>query len=77
VIGREAARKRYGAVKKSPLCWPSSGGARCNKQAFPRLQHVTIAELLAGKRPKIPLTMLPYIPAGQYETPVEQLPLGI
>lgn len=36
-----------------------------NKQVFPKLQHITVAELLSGKRPQIPATILPYIPADR------------
>ena len=32
-------------------------------EQFPRLQVITIAELLAGKRPSMPPTALPYIAA--------------
>jgi DNA modification methylase len=34
-----------------------------NNQAFPKVQVITVAELLAGKRPKLPSLMLPYIKA--------------
>jgi DNA modification methylase len=34
-----------------------------NGQAFPRLQHVTIGELLKGKMPKLPTMLRPYIEA--------------
>lgn len=34
-----------------------------NGQTFPKLQHITIAEILANKRPSMPGTILPYIPA--------------
>lgn len=34
-----------------------------NGQTFPRVQVITVAELLAGKRPTMPLTLLPYIQA--------------
>lgn len=36
-----------------------------NGQPFPRLQVITVAELLAGKRPKMPATLLPYIQAAK------------
>ena len=32
-----------------------------NGQVFPRVQTITVAELLKGKRPKMPLTLLPYM----------------
>ncbi len=42
-----------------------------NGQTFPKLQHVTISDLFKGKRPKMPPTLLPYIPAAQREKPAE------
>lgn len=43
----------HGGVYKHPA----------NQQSFPRLQHITIKELLEGKRPEMPGTVLPYIAA--------------
>jgi site-specific DNA-methyltransferase (adenine-specific) len=43
----------HGGVYKHPA----------NGQAYPRLQHITIAELLDGKKPQMPGTVLPYIAA--------------
>jgi hypothetical protein len=37
--------------------WPVNGSM------FPRIQVITIKELLEGKRPKMPTLMLPYIQA--------------
>lgn len=34
-----------------------------NKQTFPKIQTITVSELLAGKRPNLPLTLLPYMKA--------------
>ena len=34
-------------------------------QTFPRLQHITIAELLRGERPDLPLMLRPYIAASK------------
>jgi DNA modification methylase len=34
-----------------------------NAQTYPRLQHITIKELLDGKKPQMPPTVLPYIAA--------------
>ena len=34
-----------------------------NGQTYPRVQIITVAELLRGERPRMPLTILPYIPA--------------
>lgn len=36
-----------------------------SEQTFPKLQHITIAELFSGKRPEMPSTILPYIPADR------------
>lgn len=38
-----------------------------NNQTFPKLQHITVADLMAGKTPKIPPTILPYIAAEKLE----------
>jgi site-specific DNA-methyltransferase (adenine-specific) len=46
-----------------------------NKQVFPKLQHVTVAELLDGKKPQMPLTMLPYIAAEKLQKMATQDPL--
>lgn len=45
----------HGGVYKHPA----------NQQAFPRLQHITIGELLDGKKPQMPGTVLPYIAAAK------------
>lgn len=44
---------------------PSSG------QTFPVLQHVTVSDLLAGHRPKLPLMYKPYIEAKRQRITVE------
>ena len=41
------------------------------KQAFPVLQHVTVAELMAGQRPKLPLMYKPYIEAKRQKINVQ------
>lgn len=46
-----------------------------NGENFPRLQHITIAELLAGKRPKVPPTFPPYVAAPAQTVTVEQAKL--
>lgn len=46
-----------------------------NGQSYPRLQIITTAELLAGKRPDLPPTILPYIAASRYEQSDSSLPL--
>jgi len=41
-------------------------------EAFPRIQLITVDELLSGRKPRIPPTMLPYIQALRAKTPVDQ-----
>jgi len=36
-----------------------------NGQVYPRLQHIIIVELLDGKKPQMPPTVLPYIAADK------------
>ncbi|MGV0663723.1 DNA methyltransferase [Mycobacteroides chelonae] len=43
-----------------------------NGQKYPRLQHITVAELLAKKRPQVPPTFLPYIAAQKHPVTLEQ-----
>ena len=49
--------------------WPANG------QTFPRVQIITIAELLAGKRPQIPLLDTPYPTAERSSDRLEQMTL--
>lgn len=44
-------------------------------EAFPRIQLITVNELLSGKRPRMPATMLPYIQALRAKTPADQASL--
>ena len=44
-----------------------------NDQAFPKIQLVTIADLLAGKRPQMPPTLTPYIQAKRHRPAPNQL----
>ncbi len=47
-----------------------------NGQSFPKIQVMTIKQLLAGKRPQMPLTFLPYIQASRLSAPAgEQSPM--
>lgn len=46
--------------------WPINGAE------FPKIQIVTVQELLAGKRPNLPATMLPYIQASKLSDPATQ-----
>jgi DNA modification methylase len=47
-----------------------------NHQTFPRIQVITIAELLAGKRPQMPTLITPYATAVKAPAQSEQLGLG-
>jgi len=49
--------------------WPVNG------QTFPRLQIATVPDLLAGRRPSMPATLMPYIAAARRSAPVDQLTL--
>lgn len=46
-----------------------------NGQQYPRLQHITVADLLAKKRPEVPPTFLPYIAAQKHTVTLEQTTL--
>lgn len=41
-------------------------------EAFPRIQLITVDELLSGKRPRMPATILPYMQALRAKTPADQ-----
>lgn len=41
-------------------------------EAFPRIQLITVDQLLSGQRPKMPPTLLPYIQALRAKTPADQ-----
>lgn len=43
-----------------------------NSQQYPRLQHITVADLLAKRRPQVPPTFLPYIAAQKHPVTLEQ-----
>jgi DNA modification methylase len=43
-----------------------------NGQTYPRLQHITVADLLKNKRPQVPPTFLPYIAAQRNPVTLEQ-----
>lgn len=49
--------------------WPVNG------QTFPRVQVITVADLLAGKRPRVPQLMLPYIQASRAVRQPDQMDL--
>lgn len=47
-----------------------------NNQKFPKVQIITVEELMSGKQPSMPTTLLPYFQAQRrYDTGVEQLTL--
>ncbi|WP_102145510.1 DNA methyltransferase [Mycobacterium hubeiense] len=46
-----------------------------NGEQYPRLQHITVADLLAKKRPQVPPTFLPYIAAQKHTVTLEQTTL--
>lgn len=50
--------------------WPTNG------QSYPRVQVITVAELLSGKRPDMPPPILPYIQAARAAAPIEQMTFG-
>lgn len=45
------------------LCHPITYAVSLTSATYPRVQIVTIADLLSGKRPKMPTAILPYIQA--------------
>ena len=49
--------------------WPVNG------QTFPRIQVITVADLLAGKRPRMPQLMLPYVQASKAVPQLDQMDL--
>ena len=58
------------ARKSGDYVWPVDG------RKFPRVQIVTVAELLDGKRPNMPTPFLPYLQA-QRLVDDNQLTLGL
>jgi hypothetical protein len=42
------------------------------EQAYPRIQIITVEDLLVGKKPQMPPTLLPYIQALRAKTPADQ-----
>lgn len=47
-----------------------------NGQTFPRVQIMTVAELLAGKRPSMPAALMPYTAAQRRADDVDQIALA-
>lgn len=58
------------ANQSGSYTWPVNG------QSFPRVQIITVSELLNFQRPKMPTPLAPYIVAIRRPAPVEQLALG-
>jgi DNA modification methylase len=48
-----------------------------NAQKFPKIQLISVKELLAGKRPEMPPTLTPYIKPQRLQVPAEQMPLDL
>jgi hypothetical protein len=48
-----------------------------DRRRFPRVQIVTVADLLSGKRPTMPMTSLPYFQARRREAEDSQLSLDL
>jgi hypothetical protein len=46
-----------------------------NRQVFPRVQVITVAELLRSTRPNMPPVLMPYIPASRVSAQSAQLSL--
>jgi hypothetical protein len=63
--GMEEAARHSGT-----FIWPF------NQQPYPRVQLLTVRDLLNGQRPKMPTPFLPYIQAKRLAAPTEQLTLG-
>jgi DNA modification methylase len=59
------------AAHAGSYVWPING------ESFPQIQIVTVAELLAGKKPKMPATLTPYIQAQKLKISPDQMTLGI
>ncbi len=56
--------------KSGDYAWPVDG------RKFPRIQILTVTELLAGKRPNMPTPFLPYVQARRLVDD-RQMRLGI
>lgn len=48
-----------------------------NAQRFPRVQMLTVADLLGAKQPQLPPTLTPYIKARRLQRPAEQMPIDL
>jgi len=54
---------RSAADHAGTYTWPVNG------QGFPKIQLVTVSDLLSGKRPQMPPTLTPYIAAKRLKPP--------
>jgi len=59
------------AAHAGSYIWPING------ESFPKIQIITVADLLAGKKPKMPATLTPYIQAQKLKISPDQMTLGI
>lgn len=48
-----------------------------NSQKYPKIQIITVEELLAGKRPNMPVSLLPYFQAQHRGVDQDQLTLDV
>jgi DNA modification methylase len=59
------------AAHAGSYVWPING------ESFPKIQIITVADLLAGKKPRMPATLTPYIQAQKLKISPDQMTLGI
>jgi hypothetical protein len=64
------AKMREVAQQSGTYVWPITG------RRYPRIQIVTVEELLSGKQPDMPPALLPYLQAKKLVTD-NQLSLGL
>ncbi len=50
--------------------WPVNGGT------FPRVQLITVAQLLKGEQPNLPPVLTPYLKATRHTVKTDQLTMG-
>jgi hypothetical protein len=79
-IGTMRLRFRYSVQRIAELAAANHSGSYehpANGQRYPKVQLVTVRDLLDGTRPKLPLTMLPYFLAQRRPKADEAVPLGL
>jgi len=69
-IGEPTPGMKDAAEHGGTYTWP------VNSQTFPKIQLVTVEDLLAGKRPQMPLMLTPYIKAQRFKATADQLSLA-